>query len=280
MLASEPRTLDILIEDWLTAGNRQSVNTRDAYSRDVRQFFTFSGKTHPADVTHLDLIEYQRDLNARAKSDATKYRKITALRSFLTFLHDTKAITEDFRSTLVAPKVIAEFKNKAVGAEYVQTMIDTTASDADSLLVRMLYVTAARVSELLALRWSNFKASEDGGAFVQILGKGKKLREVYVGKELWDDLCAKRGDIEDDEPLFPISRHAAARIVGKLAKASKVGVKVTPHRFRHGLATDLLEQGATLAQVRDQLGHADIKTTSLYIHATDRAEMIRNLKIK
>lgn len=280
MLASEHRNLDVLIEDWLTAGNRQSENTRDAYSRDVRQFFDFCGKLSPADITHIDLIEYQRTVNARAKSDATKYRKITALRSFFTFLHNTKAITEDFRSTLTSPKVVTEFKDKAVGAEYVQAMIDTTANDADSLLVRMLYVTAARISELLALRWADMKATEDGGAFVRILGKGKKLREVYIGPELWADLCAQRGEIEDDEPIFPISRHAAARIVAKLAKASNAGVKVTPHRFRHGLATDLLAQGATLAQVRDQLGHADIKTTSLYLHATERAEMIRNLKIK
>jgi len=280
MLASEDRNLDVLIEDWLTAGNRQSANTRDAYSRDVRQFFEFCGKQSPADVTHVDLIEYQQSLKARAKSDATKYRKITALRSFFTFLHDTKSIAEDFRAVLVAPKVVSEFKNKAVGAEYVQAMIDTTASDADSLLVRTLYVTGARISEVLALRWTDFKADETGGAWVRILGKGKKLREVNIGPELWQDLCAMRGEIEDDEPLFPISRHAAARIVAKLAKASKVGVKVTPHRLRHGLATDLLEQGASWAQIRDQLGHADIKTTSLYAHASERTTMIRSLKIK
>lgn len=280
MPASEPRNLDVLIEDWLTAGNRQSANTRDAYGRDVRQFFTFSGKSHPSDVTHVDLLEYQRDLNARAKSDATKYRKVTALRSFFTFLHDTKAITEDFRATLVAPKVVTEFKSKAVGAEQVQALIETTANDTDSLLVRTLYITAARISEVLALRWLNFKAADDGGAFVQILGKGKKLREVYIGPELWVDLCAMRGEIPDDELIFPINRRAAARIIAKLARAAKVGVKVTPHGFRHGLATDLLEQGATLAQVRDQLGHADIKTTSLYLHATERTAMIRNLKIK
>lgn len=109
MRASTPNNLDSLIEDWLTAGNRQSVNTRDAYSRDVRQFFEFSGKAYPADVAHTDLLDYQRNLSARVKSDATRYRKITALRSFFTFLHDTKTITEDFRGTLTAPKVVAEF---------------------------------------------------------------------------------------------------------------------------------------------------------------------------
>lgn len=280
MLAFEPRKLDILIEDWLTAGNRQSVNTRDAYSRDVRQFFTAVGKSHPSEITHVDLIEYQKALNARAKSNATKYRKITALRSFFGFLINTKAITEDFRSVLVSPKVQSEFKAKSVGADYVQEMLSATSNEMDALLVRTLYVTAARVTEVVSLRWSDFKAVDEGGAFVRILGKGSKLREVFVGQELLDDLRRLRGDIADAEPLFPVSRHAAARIVSKLAKAANIGVNVTPHRFRHGCATDLLQSGATLAQVRDQLGHADIKTTSLYLHAAERAEMIRNLKIK
>jgi integrase/recombinase XerD len=84
----------------------------------------------------------------------------------------------------------------------------------------------------------------------------------------------------DDEPLFDFDRHEAAAMIKKAANAAKIGKRVTPHVFRHSLASNLLECGATLAQVRDQLGHADIKTTSLYLHATDRVAMIRDMPIK
>ena len=77
-----------------------------------------------------------------------------------------------------------------------------------------------------------------------------------------------------------MDRREAAYMILKAAKAAKIGKVVTPHMLRHSLATELLEDGATLAQVRDQLGHSDIKITSLYLHAKDRTEMIRKMRIK
>jgi site-specific recombinase XerD len=103
---------------------------------------------------------------------------------------------------------------------------------------------------------------------------------LTIGPELWTDLLKLHGEKEDDEKLFSMDRHAARYLVGKAAKAAKIGKGVSPHMLRHSLASNLLDDGATLAQVRDQLGHADIKTTSLYLHAKDRTAMIRKMPIK
>lgn len=163
----------------------------------------------------------------------------------------------------------------------VQAIIDAAAaSPLDSLLLRMLYVTGGRISEVLALTWASLRAAEEGGGYAQILGKGRKTREVYLGPELWADLHRCRGELEDCEVLFPMDRHEAAAMLKKTARAARITKTVTPHVFRHSLASNLLERGATLAQVRDQLGHADIKTTSLYLHAKDRTAMIRDMPIK
>jgi integrase/recombinase XerD len=280
MHASETRNLDALLTAWLDSGRRSSPHTQEAYRRDVRAFAEYSGRPI-RETAAVDLINYQAYLRHQSGSAATEYRKLTALRSFFKYLKLANLIAYDLAPVIQTPKVESNFKDKALSVDEVRAIIDATATGSlDSLLLRMLAITGGRISEVLALTWSHMQAAGDGGGFVRILGKGRKNREVYIGPELWSDLNRLRGDIESDAAIFTVDRHEAAAIVGKAAKAAKIGRPVTPHMLRHSLASNLLEAGATLAQVRDQLGHADIKTTSLYLHAKDRAAMIREMPIK
>lgn len=279
MHTSELDNLGSLLAGWLNSGRRSSEHTQQAYRRDIEAFVAYSRcpikETQPGDV-----VGYQAYLRHQVGSPATEYRKLSALRSFFKYLKLTKEITEDLAVIIKTPKVQSNFKAKALSVEEIQAIIDAAAPNPlDSLLLRMLYVTGGRISEVLALTWSHLKAAESGG-YVHILGKGKKEREVYIGPELWADLARLR-DIPDGEPLFSMDRHEAAAMLKKAAKAAKISKNVTPHVFRHSLATNLLASGkATLMQVRDQLGHSDISTTSLYLHAEDRAAMIRDMPIK
>jgi integrase/recombinase XerD len=282
MHSTEPDNLDSLLAGWLDSGRRGSPHTKDAYRRDVRAFARFSSKpiteTQPG-----DLINYQAYLRHQVGSAATEYRKLTSLRSFFKYLKLTNAISEDLAAVIQAPRVESDFKAKALSVDEVQAIIEASAGNPlDSLLLRLLYVTGGRISEVLALRWMDMAPTEEGGGYARILGKGRKCREVYIGPELWADLATTDplNARAEDEPLFDFDRHEAAAIIKKAAKAARIGKTVTPHVFRHSLASNLLERGATLAQVRDQLGHADIKTTSLYLHATDRTAMIRDMPIK
>jgi integrase/recombinase XerD len=281
MHATEIDNLGSLLAQWLDSGRRSSVHTQEAYKRDIRAFVAYSGKpikeTEPGDV-----IGYQAYLRQQVGSPATEYRKLSALRSFFKFLKVTKVITEDLAVIIKTPKVQSNFKAKALSVDEVKAIIDAAAPNPlDSLLLRMLYVTGGRISEVLALTWAHLRAADIGGGYVHILGKGKKEREVYIGPELWADLNNLRGELADDEKLFQLDRHEAAVMLKKAAKAAKITKNVTPHIFRHSLATNLLASGkATLMQVRDQLGHSDISTTSLYLHAEDRAAMIREMPIK
>lgn len=277
---TETDNLDALLTAWLDSGRRSSPHTQEAYRRDVRAFAVYSGRPI-AETEPGDLINYQAYLRQQVGSAATEYRKLTALRSFFKYLKLTKAVVEDLAAVIQTPKVESDFKSKSLSVDEVKAIIGAVAPNSlDSLLLRMLSITGGRVSEVLALTWTRFQAAKDSGGFVRILGKGRKNREVYIGPELWGDLNRLRDDIGPDAPLFTVDRHEAAAIVSKAAKAAKIGRPVTPHMLRHSLATNLLEAGASLAQVRDQLGHADIKTTSLYLHAKDRAAMIRDLPIK
>lgn len=276
----KPDSLDSLLSDWLSSGKRSSRNTADAYRRDVKAFFKYCGNRQPNEITAKDIAQYQSFLR-REYQPASEYRKVSALRSFLAYLKAAKAIEDDLACLIHSPKIESNFKDKAITVDDVQAMIEAAANiPIDSLLVRTLYLTAGRVSEVLALTWADLKPAKQGGGFVHFFGKGRKNREVYIGQDLWDDLVSIRGEIADGERLFPIDRFEAFAIVKKLAKAAKVTANVSPHVFRHSLASHVLEDGGTLAQVRDRLGHSDIKTTSLYVHSTEDSGIINGLKVK
>jgi len=280
MHTPEIDNLDSLLSDWLHTGRRSSPNTQEAYRRDVRAFVAHSRK--PIEETQAaDVIQYQAYVRHQAGTKATEYRKLSALRSFFKYLRLANIIKDDLAAIIQTPKIESDFKSKALSVEEIAALIEAARPNPlDALLIRLLYVTGARISEALALAWANLRGAEDGGCYALIAGKGDKPREVYIGPELWADLAALR-DIPNNAPLFPMDRHEAAAMIKKAAKAANIGRNVTPHMLRHSLATNLLESGrATLMQVRDQLGHSDISTTSLYLHAKDRAAMIRDMPIK
>jgi len=278
MYEPEVKDLDLLFSEWLDSGRRSSTGTKDAYRRDIREFLRYSGKPIH-DTTTGDVVQYQAWVRNQC-SPATECRKLATLRSFFKHLILAKQIKENPTLGVESPKVQPEFGDKALEEDEVRAIIDATAAaPLDSLLLRLLYVTGGRISEVLSLTWANLKAKDDGGE-ASITGKGKRNRKVFISAELWADLVRLRGDLAQGIRLFEMTRFEAARMIQKAAKAAKIGRPVTPHQFRHSLATHALERGATLAQVRDQLGHADIKTTSLYLHSKDRAEMIKNLAIK
>jgi len=148
-----------------------------------------------------------------------------------------------------------------------------------------LFSTGLRVSELTALnRDIDLKKDE-----LSVRGKGDKIRLVFISddaKQALKQYLDKRDDM--DEALFiqvpsksgkkvmqkrdtlRLTSRSVERIVKQYAIQSGISKKVTPHVIRHSFATDLLSNGADLRSVQALLGHANITTTQVYTHVTDR----------
>ena len=92
-----------------------------------------------------------------------------------------------------------------------------------------------------------------------------------MGEALFVQMGNKtKGKDEKTKDLNPLTRRSVERIVKQHAIKSGISKKVTPHVMRHMFATDLLGNGADLRSVQAILGHANIATTQIYTHVTDK----------
>lgn len=275
---NNPTDVNFWIAEWLKSEKRTSQNTHEAYRRDVSQFLARCGK--PFDqITASDIQDYQSMLSGNC-ARKTKARKIAVLRSFYRFLNGrevTNVNIDRIESASISHEV--NYDQLLTEAE-VEAIINAATDDTHRALVRLLYLTAARISEALALRWRDLTPLEEGGE-AHIVGKGRKRRNVFIPPALWNDLQAMRGAAEDNDNLFPaIDRSKALAIVKKLTVAAKVDKNVSPHSFRHAHISHALKNGATVVEVRDQAGHAHLATTSLYAHVSGEKATATRLKIQ
>jgi site-specific recombinase XerD len=149
----------------------------------------------------------------------------------------------------------------------------------DKALLELFFSTGLRLSELCSLN-RDLDLSKDE---FSIRGKGEKIRVVFLSDSAKDAIrlyLNKRADME--EPMFiQLSRNkkddavrltprSIERIVKHYAIKAGISRKVTPHVLRHSFATDLLSNGADIRSVQMMLGHANIATTQVYTHVTDK----------
>ena len=141
-------------------------------------------------------------------------------------------------------------------------------------MLELMYSTGLRVSELVGLRLKNLDLD---GRFVRVIGKGDKeriapLTETAVG-QLRRYLERHKVGASAGEWMFPggtpgshITRQAFWQKIKKYAEQAGIASRVTPHTLRHSVATHLIMNGASVAEVSEILGHSKLDTTMIYTH--------------
>jgi integrase/recombinase XerD len=262
---------------------RRSPRTVDAYRRDLADLAGFLGAS-PAAATSDDLARWAADLRARGLAPATLARRIAAARTLYRHLVLLGVRDDNPAAGVELPRRRRRLPRTLSPAE-VERLI-TAANGVspralrDRALVELLYGAGLRVSEAVGLDRARVDLD---GRLVRALGKGGKERLVPLGREAVDALrrYLARGrpylDRRHRPELFlnaqggPLTRAGAFLILRRLAeKAGLEPERVHPHLLRHSFATHLLEGGADLRSVQEMLGHADLATTELYTHVSDR----------
>jgi integrase/recombinase XerD len=276
--------MDPAVESFLAlASARLAPRTVDAYRRDLADLSTWLGGS-PADATTDRLAEYVATMRADGRAATTISRRIAAVRSFYRHQVLLGTRTDNPAAELELPRrrrTLPRTLSPGEAERLIEAAAGTTPrSLRDRALVELLYGAGLRVSEAVGLERS---AIDLEGRLVRCIGKGSKERVVPIGREAVDALrrYMARGrpflDSRHRPELFlnakggPLTRAGAFFILRRLAGAAGLEPeRVHPHLLRHSFATHLLEGGADLRSVQEMLGHADLATTELYTHVSDR----------
>jgi integrase/recombinase XerD len=283
-VSTTERTPDPDVEGFLALlATRRAPKTVEAYRRDLSALGAWLDGT-VAQVTTEQLEQYLAELRATGLSPATIGRRVAAIRSF--FRHQTLLglCTDNPAAELELPRRRRALPRTLSPAE-AERLVEAASGTSpralrDRALVELLYGAGLRVSEAVGLE----KGSVDlEGRLVRCIGKGSKERVVPVGRQAVTALrrYLSRGrpflDTRHRPELFlnakggGLTRAGAFLILRRLAeKAGLEPERVHPHLLRHSFATHLLEGGADLRSVQEMLGHADLATTELYTHVSDR----------
>jgi len=261
----------------------RAPRTVEAYRRDLRRLRDWLGRPLET-VTTEELERYLAELRAAGLAGTTIARRIAALRSFFRHQQLLGSRDDNPAAELDLPprrRKLPRTLSPAEAERLVEAANGTAPRDLrDRALVELLYGAGLRVSEAVGLD----KASVDlDGRLVRALGKGSKERVVPLGRHAAESVrrYLARGrpylDKRHRPELFlnarggPLTRAGAFLILRKLAaKAGLEPERIHPHLLRHSFATHLLEGGADLRSVQEMLGHADLATTELYTHVSDR----------
>jgi integrase/recombinase XerD len=267
-----------------------SPHTVRAYELDLARFSQFLGKRAAiASCDRTVIHNYVRHLfDVRALKEASVKRHLATLRSLFHWLEeDDEAIADPFRGARIRirmpkrlPRVIARSDLRRLLRPHLaeQAFSDLTAYVATELL----FATGMRVSELASLL-DNAVDLDD--ATITIIGKGNRERRVFVPDEikaiLRDYRLARDRSATEAATFLVNSRGAAAspqmirRLIRIHGERAAVRDRITPHMFRHSVATYLLEEGVDIRYVQRLLGHRSISTTEMYTQVADAALKVR-----
>lgn len=274
------------IEDFLIAKEVEegcASSTIKAYRYDLQKFINLVGDLNiNSPLIRQKIRLFLKKLNEINYTKKAISRKIASLRSFFKFLNLNEFISKDPMSTIKTPKIkLEESLPKFLDIADIKqifkrlkdrSLFNSRKSNRYYLIVRLLYSTMARVSELCHIRIRDMDFEK---GYIRLRGKGNKERIVPVDQktlEIIKEHLRNRINYDSEDYLLVNTRNQKLnpRVVQADIKTikEKCGFPdskiITPHVFRHTGATHLRRQGMDISELQDILGHSNPNTTRIY----------------
>ena len=264
----------------LAAERRLSPLTVSAYRRELDAFAAWCQQQQLDDWARVD-AQHVRSFAARSHAAGLQarsvQRRLSAVRTFFGFLMREGAVSGNPAVGISAPKAGKRLPH-TLDADQMGKLLSMTPCNAlqwrDLAMMELLYSSGLRLAELTGLDLGQLDLAD---RTVRVLGKGRKVRIMPVGKQA---IAALRGWLRERSALAApgenavfinhrgrrLGARAVQLLVARHARAQGLRQGVHPHVFRHSFATHLLESSRDLRAVQELLGHASISTTQVYTH--------------
>jgi integrase/recombinase XerC len=269
------------VDAWLarlSSERKASPHTLEGYRRDLDKLLRHMQKQQIASFAQLQPRHMRGFIAAEHRaglSPKSLQRLLSSCRSLFRQLTREGALSHDPVAGVRGPKVHRKLP-QVLDVDEATALVegdghDDALSVRDRAMLELFYSSGLRLSELTGLHWLDLDL--DAGE-VRVLGKGRKMRIVPVGRHAITALRAL-GEAEGrapESPVFrgrngaPISPRTVQARMKTLAMRQGFAKHVHPHLLRHTFASHMLESSGDLRAVQELLGHADIATTQIYTH--------------
>lgn len=301
----ESEVIAIAIREWLGVYLPKmrscSQNTLTAYNKAVKLYMDFLEQVKSTNHTSLCAKNFSFDTiqewivwlkTIRGCSNSTCNHRLSCIRSFLKYLahKDPRFMEQEVKASeikymSVPRNEFQEVTQKAMKALFAAPNLSTSIGKRDFALFNLMYITGARINEVLSLRIRDLHLYEGHGRnYVVLLGKGTKIRTIYLLPEIVKIMKSYikqfHGTSPDDDNMVFFSRNGGQKqkltqeaVNKRLKKYACVAHSKCPeipkdlhcHSLRSARATHWLEQGLNIVMIQKLLGHEDIKTTMKYV---------------
>jgi integrase/recombinase XerD len=262
---------EALLKSWL--GSLPSPHTRTNFKTTAERFLEALRPIGLRDATVEDVRE-AADKIAEGRGAATAQQYALRVKSLLSYAH-TLGYTPFNAGVALKMKIDrgnAQLAKRIISEVEVGWLIRAARSRRDRVLLATLYAGGLRISELVGLSWADVIVRDDK-VQLSVTGKGGRVRQVLLPEAVSKSLLSLRGDAGANDPVFPtrtgtrLKQRAISYMIKRAAKRAGIAETVSPHWLRHAHGSHALDRGATLAEVQSTLGHANVATTSGYLHA-------------
>ena len=261
-----------ILEEYLIYINNvknYSQNTIKSYNSDIKHYFENTESVG-------EFSSYLKHLNKNKYSKTSINRKITSIRTFLSWAVDNNYFNQNQIKIVNNLKVEKKLPN-VLTASYINRRLDSLPESSekdirDKAILELMYSSGLRVSEVSNLTLNSINKNNS----IRVLGKGSKERVLPMTKRAY---VSTKKYIETSRPKFENDKSKNYLFLGvrggqlsdrEIRRIVKFRTGTFPHSIRHTFATHLLEGGADLRIVQELLGHNDPSTTQIYTHVSKK----------
>ena len=232
----------------------------------------------------LDVMRMKEDGTPASAATVNSY--VAAVKSLLNFAHQVGYTRFNAAPLIKLKKAPRQLAQKLMSEVDVKLLIRAAKPGRDRLMLEVAYYGALRVSELVSLTWGQLIPRDTGEVRLELVGKGDKARQVLLPAELAKKLLATRCGAPATDLIFKSIRGGAIDeysfncVVKGCARQARGGQRsrISSLAASRPYASHALDNGAPISLVSATLGHADLKTTSVYAHAKPGDSSSRYLK--